>query len=670
MKFISSSICSRVCLVTLFSLQCVTLHAQPPMLENRLRELARPHKGLVAIAVKDLSTGESAFVKPDVPMPTASLIKVAVMIEAYRQADAGMLDLSQQVTLKEEDKVPGSGILTKQFSPGLKLSIRDAIRLMIAISDNTATNLVIDQIGLDTTAKTMEQLEFPNTKLHAKVYRGTTSIFPERSKEFGLGSTTANEMLQLLEQLHNGELASKKSTAEMMDHLRACENTNRLPKLLPAKTVIAHKTGSVNAARTDAGIIVSPSGPLIVVVLTAKNEDQRWTDNNAANLLAARIAKLAYDHFNPDLPVEHEAPRELSEGAEGWLVEALQRTLNDRMTPSPGLSVDGDFGAVTKQVVVDFQKSQELPTTGIVGEKMWKTLGPLITSDVAITDPKQFGLTLAEKQPIDSLDGVPFVTCKAWIVGDAASGEIVGGEELDQKLANASTTKLMTAWIAMREVRKNPTLLDQLVTVSHRASETPGSTAMVQVGEKLTVRDLLYGLLLPSGNDASVVFAEHFGERFSPPGNKPEADDSLVKFVAEMNRTALQLGMMNTQFRNPHGLSAADHRTTVRDMFRLASKIVEEGSLLPYVQTRKHIGRLESTSGYVRYELWTNTNRLLNTDGYLGMKTGTTRDAGACLVSLAERDGVRRIAVVLGSTSGDARYVDTRNLFRWSWNQE
>ena len=145
--------------------------------------------------------------------------------------------------------------------------------------------------------------------------------------------------------------------------------------------------------------------------------------------------------------------------------------------------------------------------------------------------------------------------------------------------------------------------------------------------------------------------------------------DPLVRFVAEMNRTAAELGMSRTTFKNPHGLSTRGHRTTPRDLMRLAVKMIEQGDILPYVQTRKHVGRLESNSSYTRYELWTNTNRLLDIDGYLGMKTGTTGPAGACLVSLSQRGDRRLVAVVLGSTSSDGRYADTRNLFRWAWQQ-
>ena len=240
-------------------------------LGDRLRPLIAAHKGKVAVAVKHLEKGEEFAHNADSVMPTASLIKVAVMATAYRLVDAGKLDLSRTVTLRAEDKVPGSGILTGHFSDGATLSVRDAIQLMIAFSDNTATNLVLDQIGLRTTADTMEQLGFPNTKIHAKVYRRETSVFPERSKEFGLGSTTPREMIRLFEQLHRRQLASAASCEAMLQHLAACQDKDMFPRNLPPGIKLAHKTGAVDAVRTDAGILDSPGGPIAICVLTADN---------------------------------------------------------------------------------------------------------------------------------------------------------------------------------------------------------------------------------------------------------------------------------------------------------------------------------------------------------------------------------------------------------------
>jgi beta-lactamase class A len=267
-------------------------------LEARLAPLATAHKGRVAIAVRHLGTGESYYRDADEVMPTASLIKLAVMVEVYQQAAEGRITLTDPVTLHKADKVQGSGILTDHFSEGASFPLVDAVRLMIVFSDNTATNLVLDRIGIDATARRMEAWGFPNTKIHAKVFRGgTTSVFPERTKKYGLGSTTAREMVKLLEQLHQGKLVSPEACKAMLEHLKKCDDKDKFPRFLPAKVVVAHKTGSVSDARTDAGILYLSGGPVAVCVLTAENEDKSWRPDNAGNLLCARVAQEVAAYF-------------------------------------------------------------------------------------------------------------------------------------------------------------------------------------------------------------------------------------------------------------------------------------------------------------------------------------------------------------------------------------
>jgi len=263
-----------------------------------LKALATDHKGKVAIAWKHLKSGESWSIDADKPMPTASLIKFPIMIETYRQAAAKKVSLDQMITLKAEDKVPGSGILTSDFSPGSTLALRDAVRLMIKFSDNTATNLVLDVIGLNSTAKFMAEIGCPNTWVHSKVYKRETSIAPERSKQFGLGSTTADEMIRLLESLYQKKLVSPEASTEMYAQLLTCDDKNKFPRLLPYGTKIAFKTGSVNASRTAAGIIETKSGPVALCVMTDKNEDQSWGPENAGDLVCSHAAKILFDRFD------------------------------------------------------------------------------------------------------------------------------------------------------------------------------------------------------------------------------------------------------------------------------------------------------------------------------------------------------------------------------------
>lgn len=267
-------------------------------LESCLTPLILAHKGKVAVAVKHLRTGEAFDHHAADVMSTASLIKFPVMIEAYRQAAAKEIDLDSVVTLTKRDKVPGSGVLTQHFSDGTTLKLRDAVRLMIAFSDNTATNIVLDAIGIGATAATMEKLGYPETKIHSKVFRRDTSVFPARSRLYGLGSTTARDMIRLFEAVYRHELVSREACTEMLAHLRACDDKDKLPRLLPPETKVAFKTGSLDAVKTAAGIIEWPKGPVAVCVLTADNEDKRWVTDNAGNRLCADIARAVYDHFD------------------------------------------------------------------------------------------------------------------------------------------------------------------------------------------------------------------------------------------------------------------------------------------------------------------------------------------------------------------------------------
>ena len=266
-------------------------------LEARILPLVKEHKGKVAVAVRHLATGEEYCLAADEPMPTASLIKLPVMVEAYWQAAEGKVKLDTTLTLRDADKVEGSGILKYHFSAGATFPLRDAVRLMIVYSDNTATNLVIDQIGLPSTSARMEKLGLRNTKLNAKVFRADTRIDQAFGKKYGLGSTTAREMVTLLGLIEAGKVVSPEACKEMLGHLKACDDNEKLTRFLPPGTVVAHKTGSVNASKTDAGIVYTKAGPVAVCVLTDENTDQRWVLDNEAQVLIARIGRQVYDHF-------------------------------------------------------------------------------------------------------------------------------------------------------------------------------------------------------------------------------------------------------------------------------------------------------------------------------------------------------------------------------------
>jgi len=184
-------------------------------------------------------------------------------------------------------------------------------------------------------------------------------------------------------------------------------------------------------------------------------------------------------------------------------------------------------------------------------------------------------------------------------------------------------------------------------------------------GEQLSVGQMLSGLMLPSGNEASVALAEHLGGRVLG----EDRGEGTPDFIAAMNTTGTQLGMLQTTYENTHGWTSKGHLTTAADFAILAKAAMQLPHFREIVGTARFECRVGCESGYQRDVTWKNTNRLLGYEGFTGITTGTTNTAGCCLVASGTHDGQELIVVVLGSTSSDARYIDARNLFRYGWSK-
>ena len=257
------------------------------------------------------------------------------------------------------------------------------------------------------------------------------------------------------------------------------------------------------------------------------------------------------------------------------------------------------------------------------------------------------------------------IAAKAWAIADGKTGEPLCGFHEDEARPIASTTKIMTAWIILQRADKDPKWLDEEIRFSERAAATRGSSCRLKVGERLPVRELLYGLLLPSGNDAAVALAEHFGPRLQ--AGAPAEVDSVQLFVAEMNRQAKSLKLAETNFLDPSGL--ARNQASARDLAVLTWHALQNRQFREYVKTRVHECDVFEDADPKRRVTWKNTNRLLEEASCDGVKTGTTNAAGACLVASARQGADHLLVVVLGSTNGDGRYEYARKLLRWAWGQ-
>ena len=229
----------------------------------------------------------------------------------------------------------------------------------------------------------------------------------------------------------------------------------------------------------------------------------------------------------------------------------------------------------------------------------------------------------------------PKLPAKGFILQDFASGKIIAEQDADAPLEPASLTKLMTAYAVFNALADGQVALEDEVHVSERAWRTPGSRMFVEVGTKVTVEDLLKGMIIQSGNDASVALAEHVA-------------GSLETFAQLMNQYAQALNMTATNFMNPTGLPDEGHITTARDMATLAGALIRE-----FPEYYAWYSEREFTYNEITQH---NRNSLLWRDKSVdGVKTGHTDAAGYCLVSSAIRDNMRLVAVVMGTPSERAR---------------
>ncbi|MGE4406739.1 D-alanyl-D-alanine carboxypeptidase family protein [Pseudomonas sp.] len=241
----------------------------------------------------------------------------------------------------------------------------------------------------------------------------------------------------------------------------------------------------------------------------------------------------------------------------------------------------------------------------------------------------------------------PQLAAKSYMLMDAASGEVLVEHNGDERLPPASLTKLMTAYIATLEIQKGQISDSDMVTVSEKAWRTGGSRMFIQVNTQVSVDDLLHGIIIQSGNDASVAMAEHIA-------------GSEEAFADLMNSTAQRLGMSNTHFVNATGLPNPDHYSSAHDMAKLARAIIyaDPAHYAIYAQKEFFWNNIKQP----------NRNLLLWRDKTVdGLKTGHTDEAGYCLVASAVRDDMRLVSVVFGTGSEQARAAETQKLLTYGF---
>jgi len=254
---------------------------------------------------------------------------------------------------------------------------------------------------------------------------------------------------------------------------------------------------------------------------------------------------------------------------------------------------------------------------------------------------------VSAESPEVSTPSAPTIDAAAYILQDYHTGKVLAENNADAKLAPASLTKIMTVYVVFTELSNGHLHLEDMVTISEKAWKTSGSRMFIELGNQVKVEDLLKGVIIQSGNDASVALAEHVG------GNEET-------FAEMMNQHAIRLGMANSHFKNSDGLPVEDHYTTARDLAILTTALIKE-----FPDYYRWFSQKEFTFNKITQQ---NRNKLLSRDESVdGVKTGFTDDAGYCLVASALREDMRLISVVMGAKSANARANENQTLLNYGF---
>jgi D-alanyl-D-alanine carboxypeptidase (penicillin-binding protein 5/6)/beta-lactamase class A len=267
----------------------------------------------MGISATNLATGETIAVNADVRFPTASLIKVAVMVEVYHQIAEGKLRRDTKVTLHDSDKAGDETVPLNVLHDGVLLTVPDLLNLMIAYSDNTATNLLVRLVGTANVDRRMASYGLANTKIFRPTFRdGRADVFPELEKEFGLGMTTPREAARLMRLIADGKIVDRATCDEMLAILQKQQDRAMIPRSLPLerdRIVVANKTGwdeekipdaggLKGDVRSDAAFVQSPRARYVIAICARKVRDKSPGVDNRALVTGARLSKMVYDHFN------------------------------------------------------------------------------------------------------------------------------------------------------------------------------------------------------------------------------------------------------------------------------------------------------------------------------------------------------------------------------------
>jgi beta-lactamase class A len=276
-------------------------------LDAKIKAKIAGFHGHVSLYAKNLDTGATYALDADAPVRTASTIKFPIMIECFAEAAEGKLDLAEGIKLTDEEKVSGSGIL-QDLSTNKDYPIRDLIMLMITLSDNTATNLIINRVGGNAVNARMGKLGLEQTRSMRKILgdgnklKTTPSGISDEgakpeNKKWGIGRSSPHEMVMLLEKLYHGELVNKAASAEMLEILKKQRDHSSIGRDMK-DVIIANKSGALDALRADVGIVYAKQGPIAMAITVDGMPTPDWSPDNPGELLISALSELLVDSLH------------------------------------------------------------------------------------------------------------------------------------------------------------------------------------------------------------------------------------------------------------------------------------------------------------------------------------------------------------------------------------
>ncbi len=303
----------RLLVAYLFFLACTFAPAQTTPaadpLTAELKAIAAAHHGNVALFAENLQSHQTVALSPDTPVQTASVIKLTILYEALQQIRDNKVHFNDPITLTKTDQVLGSGIL-HFFDAPLPLTFKDVLTMMIIMSDNAATNLAFDHLGLESINARIHSLGLKDTYLYKKIFTPATAPMPADQKRFGLGKTTPREISLVMNKLVSCDLGSPSRPGDAIlcaVALKMLQNQfyrSSIPRYLErlpgaAEGSIANKTGALDAVRNDVAAISTKNGLVILSVFTWDNADHSWGSDHEAELTIAKLARAIIASWSP-----------------------------------------------------------------------------------------------------------------------------------------------------------------------------------------------------------------------------------------------------------------------------------------------------------------------------------------------------------------------------------